>query len=210
MTVPPACATDADRTGFGKAQVTGVERRYGAVTMTTEDALRRAGRPRAAVAIAAAAWGCAVLAVVLVVVARPPLGEGLWFFAVDVAVACVYGTVAALVLSRRPHPVGWILGLAAVGGGVAALGFGYPELAAQRPGLPLADVVQWLQSTAWVPGTLALFLVVPWLVRDHPLGRARWGVLTGVLVATSEQTSYPPYSPADAVAFTLTVSVPTP
>ena len=56
--------------------------------------------------IAAAAWGCAVLAVLLVVVARPPLGEGLWFFAVDVAVACVYGTVAALVLSRRPHPVG--------------------------------------------------------------------------------------------------------
>ena len=41
-------------------------------------------------------------------------------------------------------------------------------------------------------------------------GVAGAGVLTGVLVATSEQTSYPPYSPADAVAFTLTVSVPTP
>lgn len=159
-----------------------MDRRYGAVTMTTEDALRRAGRPRAAVAIAAAAWGCAVLAVVLVLVARPALDEGLWFFVVDVAVACVYGTVAALVLSRRPHPVGWILALAAVGGGVAAIGFGYPQLAAQRPGLPLADVVQWLQSTAWVPGTLALFLVVPWLVRDHPLGRARWGVVVGALL----------------------------
>jgi signal transduction histidine kinase len=30
-----------------------------------------------------------------------------------------------------------------------------------------------------VPGTLALFLVVPWLVRDHPLGRAVWGVVAG-------------------------------
>ena len=64
-----------------------MDRRYGAVTMTTEDALRRARRPRAAVAIAAASWGCAVLAVVLVLVARPALDEGLWFFVVDVAVA---------------------------------------------------------------------------------------------------------------------------
>lgn len=162
-----------------------MDRRYGADTMTTEDALRRAGRPRAAAAIAVAAWGTAVLAVVLVAVARPSLGEGLWFFAVDVAVACVYGTVAAVILSRRPHPVGWILALAAVGGGVAALGFGYPELAAQRPGLPGAEVVSWLQSTAWVPGTLALFLVVPWLVRDHPLGRALWGVALGSLLVVA-------------------------
>ena len=36
-----------------------------------------------------------------------------------------------------------------------------------------------LQGLAWVPGTLALFLVVPWLVRDHPLGRAVWGVVAG-------------------------------
>ncbi|MFC7491036.1 MULTISPECIES: histidine kinase [unclassified Knoellia] len=159
-----------------------MERRYGADTMTTQEALRRAGLPRAAAAIAVAAWGLAVLAVVLVVVARPALGEGLWFFAVDVAVACVYGTVAALIISRRPHPVGWLLALAAVGGGVAALGFGYPVLAAQRPGLPGAELVAWLQSTAWVPGTLALFLVVPWLVRDHPVGRARWGVAIGALL----------------------------
>ena len=35
-----------------------------------------------------------------------------------------------------------------------------------------------------MPGTLALFLVVPWLVRDHPLGRAVWGVVAGtVLIA---------------------------
>ena len=39
-----------------------------------------------------------------------------------------------------------------------------------------------LHGAAWVPGTLALFLVVPWLVRDHPLGRARLGLAAGVLV----------------------------
>ncbi len=159
-----------------------VERRYGADIMSPSDALPRAGQPRAAAGIAAAGGGTAVLAVAFVVAARPPLGEGAWFFVVDVAVACVYGTVAALIISRRPHAVGWLLALAAVGGGVAALGFGYPALATQRPGLPGAEVVSWLQSTAWVPGTLALFLVVPWLVRDHPLGRAKWGVAAGGLV----------------------------
>src|SRR5687767_11906292 len=115
--------------------------------MTTDHAPSGAGLPRAAAAIAAAAWGPAVLAVVLVVAARPALGEGAWFFAVDVAVAVVYGTVAALILARRPHPVGWLLALAAVGGGVAALGFGYPALAEQRPGLPGVELVGLLQST---------------------------------------------------------------
>ena len=162
-----------------------MDRRYGADTMSSPDAPSRAGLPRAAAVIAATAWGTAVLAVALVVAARPELGEGVWFFVVDVTVACVYGTVSALILSRRPHPVGWLLALAAVGGGVAALGFGYPALAAQRPGLPGADVVSWLQSTAWVPGTLALFLVVPWLVRDHPLGRATWGVAAGAVVVVA-------------------------
>ena len=159
-----------------------MERRYCADTMNPEGAQHTTGLPRAAAAIAAVSWGTAVLAVAFVAMSRPDLGEGLWFFAVDVAVACVYGTVASLITARRPHPVGWILALTALGGGLAALGFGYPELARQRPGLPGADVVNWLSSTAWVPGTLALFLVVPWLVRDHPLGRAVWGVIGGVVL----------------------------
>jgi signal transduction histidine kinase len=135
--------------------------------------------PRAATAIAVVAWGTAVLAVVLSVVARPPLDEGLWFLAVDVMVACVYGTVAAVILARRRHPVPWLLALAAVGGGFAAVGFAYRALAAERPGLPELEALGALQGLAWVPGTLALFLVVPWLVRDHALGRAVWGVVAG-------------------------------
>lgn len=142
------------------------------------------GMPRAATAIAVAAWGCAVLAVVLTLAARTPVDEALWFFAVDVTVACVYGTVAPVILARRRHPVPWILALAAVGGGLAALGYAYEAFALDRPGLPAVEAVGMLQGLAWVPGTLALFLVVPWLVRDHPLGRDVWGVVAGTALIT--------------------------
>ena len=76
----------------------------------------------------------------------------------------------------------WLLALAAVGGGLAALGFGYRAFGDDHSGLPAVEVVGTLQGLAWVPGTLALFLVVPWLVRDHPLGRAVWGVVAGTVL----------------------------
>ena len=98
---------------------------------------------------------------------------------VDVTVACVYGTVASLILARRRHPVPWLLAVAAVGGGLAAVGYAYGMLSFRRAGLPGVDAIASLQGIAWVPGTLALFLVVPWLVRDHRLGAARWGVAAG-------------------------------
>ncbi len=138
--------------------------------------------PRVATAIAVAAWGTAVLAVVLTLAARPPVDEALWFLAVDVTVACVYGTVAAVILARRRHPVPWILAVAAIGGGLSAIGFAWRAYAVDHPGLPAVDLVGALQGLAWVPGTLALFLVVPWLVRDHPLGRAVWGVVAGTVL----------------------------
>src|SRR5690349_6291574 len=152
---------------------------------TTPVAPGQDGMPRAATAIAVAAWGCAVLAVVLTLAARPPVDEGLWFLAVDVTVACVYGTVAAVILARRRHPVPWLLALAAVGGGLAALGFGWRALGEARPTLPAAEAVGQLQGIAWVPGTLALFLVVPWLVRNSPLGRAVWGVVVGGILVVA-------------------------
>jgi signal transduction histidine kinase len=137
-------------------------------------------RARAAAAIAVTAWGLAVVSVVLLLLADPAIDENLWFFVVDVAVACVYGTVAAVTLSRRAHPVPWLLGLAAVGGGLAAFGMSYTAWAARPGGLEPHDTLWQLQSSAWVPGTLALFLVVPWLVRDHPL-RWEWvGLLVGI------------------------------
>jgi signal transduction histidine kinase len=137
------------------------------------------GRSRAAAAIAVAAWALAVVAVSLLVLARPTIDQNLLFFVVDVAVACVYGTVAAVTLSRRAHPVPWLLGLAAVGGGLAAFGFAYDLWSVRPGGLDPNSHVALLQNTAWVPGTLALFLVVPWLVRDHPLGVEWAGLLAG-------------------------------
>ena len=130
-------------------------------------------RARVAAAIAVAAWAIAVVAVLLMVLGRPPIDANLWFFVVDVTVACVYGTVAAVTLSRRAHPVPWILGVAAIGGGLAAFGYGYDVWSARPGGMPPTRPLLMLQNTAWVPGTLALFLVVPWLVRDHPL-RLEW------------------------------------
>ena len=134
---------------------------------------RTDGSPRAATAIAVTAWGLAVSSFVLLVGARPSLDEELLFYVVDVAVACVYGTVAAVVLRRLRHPVAWIVGLAAVGGGVAAAGFAYGALAAALGGLPAQDALARLSSIGWLPGTFALFLVVPWLVREPraPAGR---------------------------------------
>jgi signal transduction histidine kinase len=143
------------------------------------------GRARVAAAIAVVAWALAVVAVCLMLLGRPTIDENLWFFAVDVSVACVYGTVAAVTLSRRAHPVPWLLGLAAVGGGLAAFGYAYAVWSAQPGGLAPNEQIALLQNTAWVPGTLALFLVVPWLVRDHPLGWEWAGLVAGAALTVA-------------------------
>jgi signal transduction histidine kinase len=130
-----------------------------------------------------AAWVVAVVSVVALVAARPPVDANLWFFVVDVTVACVYGTVAGVVLSRRQHAVPWILAVTALGGALAAFGFAYGTLAFPGMELPAVGAISALQGIAWVPGTLALFLVVPWLVRDHELGWSRWGVAVGTTVS---------------------------
>ncbi|MFC6695992.1 sensor histidine kinase [Nocardioides daphniae] len=144
-------------------------------------------RPRPAAAVAVTGWGLAALSLALLAYLRPPLDENLWFYLVDVVVACVYSTVAHLVLTRRSHPVGWLAALTGVGGGVAALAFlveswwleAHPQLT--RDDLPA--LIDRGNSTGWVPGTMALFLVVPWLVRDHPMRwPARVGVAVGVLI----------------------------
>ena len=74
------------------------------------------GHPRVAAAVAVAAWGLVLVAAALLLAARPRVDEALLFLLVDVTVAAVYGTVAATILSRRGHVVGWLLALAAVGG----------------------------------------------------------------------------------------------
>ncbi|OQQ25179.1 two-component sensor histidine kinase [Prescottella equi] len=141
------------------------------------------GAPVAAAAVAVTCWTLVVLSLVTFLVADPGIDSNQLFFLVDVVGSAVYGTVAGVVLARRVHPVPIILGAAAIGIGLAALGYAYSQWAAVRPDLPWVDVLSPLQNTAWIPGTLALFLVIPWLVRDHRLDdAARVGLVAGTLV----------------------------
>ncbi|MDN4160526.1 sensor histidine kinase [Nocardioides abyssi] len=139
---------------------------------------RPVGRPLVAGAVAVVSWALVVAALVLLALARPPVDERMWFLLVDLTVGGVYGTVAAVTLARRSHPVPWLLAVAAVGGGLAALGATYSMLDLRHAGLPWVEQVSTLQGTAWMPGTLALFLVVPWLVRDRALGPVEWVAVT--------------------------------
>lgn len=183
---------------------------YAAPTMDaqTPSNLPSRGLPRVATAIAVAAWGIALVALCFTVAARPPGDVGLWFFAVDTMVACVYGTVAAVTLSRRLHPVPWIIAGTALGGGLAALGYAWKMFEIRHPEMPDLLEVQKLQNTAWVPGTLALFLVVPWLVRDHPL-RWEWlGIATGAgVVGVIEYQLYAKDAAWDQQMYIATVVV---
>ncbi|MBO9519984.1 MAG: sensor histidine kinase [Nocardioidaceae bacterium] len=141
------------------------------------------GMPRVATAIAVVAWGIALFSAGLVITARPRVDVIFWFFLVDAMVAMVYGSVAAVTLSRRQHPVPWILGITSIGGGLSALGYAWMVFAQKYPGAPDLDWVTGLENTAWVPGTLALFIVVPWLIRDHPLGWEVAGVSLGAALS---------------------------
>ncbi|MFG2874508.1 hypothetical protein ACGFYU_05745 [Streptomyces sp. NPDC048337] len=74
-----------------------------------------------AAAVLASTWGLAVAGIVLAVMTGAPWNSDQGFFIVDTANALVYGLVAAVVLSRRLHLVGWLVALTAAGTGVAAV-----------------------------------------------------------------------------------------
>lgn len=123
-------------------------------------------------------------------------------------VAIVYGTVGAVTLSRRRHVVPGILAITAVGGGLAALGFAWQAIISRYPDLPALDQLVQLTNTAWVPGTLALFLVIPWLIRDHPMGWERIGPAAGVVVIVAmEYERYARDGAWDQTLFRATVAL---
>jgi signal transduction histidine kinase len=141
------------------------------------------GRPAVALAVLVVAWALAAAAIVLAWSNRGAAPAEIWFFVVDVADALIYGAVAWLLLARTRHPVAWIIALTAVGGAVAALGMQWAVFTSTRPDLPaltpLASAVTW----AWIPGTIALITVVPWLLRDDRLGvLGRMAVGAGVVL----------------------------
>ncbi len=154
----------------------------------------RRGRPRTGITVLVAAAVPALSGAVLQVAARAPLTPDVLFLAVDAMVGLVYGIVAALILSRRSHPVGWLIAITAIGGGLAAFGGGWAGFASARA-VPGAEFGFVLFGSAWVPGTLALFLVVPWLVRETPLSPVAWvclvlGALV-TLVLTAQRFLFP-------------------
>lgn len=150
---------------------------------------RYPGRPRAALVVAVAAALPAVAGAVLQLASRTPVSPDVLFLVVDVMVGLVYGAVAAVILVRRSHPVAWLVALAAVGGGLAALGGGWASFTLTHPGAPGGAVAIGMFGSAWVPGTLALFLVVPWLVRETPLDpTARMGAAVGILTTAALTT----------------------
>ena len=136
---------------------------------TTTSSPEGDGHPAIALGVLVASLGLAAFGLALTLVVRPPWGIGQWFFAVDTVDAIVYGVVAWLLLSRLRHPVAWILAVTAVGGGLAAVGAQWTLVVDEHPDVATLPLLQLMQSTAWVPGTLALIVVVPWLLRDGPL-----------------------------------------
>lgn len=132
------------------------------------------GSPGAAWVVGIGCWVLCLAALVLFFAsAGPEAFSDDWLFVVtDATMAAVYGTVASVLLARRRHVVIIFLLIAAVGGGLAAFGGAWSQ-AAQAGRLPDAPLIEALYSTAWVPGTMSLFLVVPWLVR-RDVDRAAW------------------------------------
>lgn len=144
---------------------------------------RYRGHPRAAVAVLVASWLMALAGAVLQLASGIPITPDVLFLVVDVVVGLVYGVVAAVILSRRGHPVAWLVSLTAVGGALAALGGGWAAFASTHATQGGAELRGWLFGSAWVPGTVGLFLVVPWLVRETPLTTVAWaGLALGAAV----------------------------
>ncbi len=144
----------------------------------------RAGMPRTAWTVGVLAWLLGMSAIVLQLASGVTVLMGdLLFVVVDATVALVYGTVAGVVLARRPHVVGWLTALAAVGGGVAALGGAWRSYASTHPALPPLDGLTSTYGWAWVPGTVGLFVLVPWFVRSGRPGPGGWAGAAGGALA---------------------------
>jgi signal transduction histidine kinase len=135
----------------------------------TEPAHEGGGHRAAALGLFVATYTVAAAALMLVFINRPEWHVGQWYFLVDLSDAFVFGLVGWVLLSRTSHTVAWIIAGCALGGAVAALGMQWTELRFRHPDVPELPFLQSTQNWAWVPGTLGLILVVPYLVRDEPL-----------------------------------------
>lgn len=142
----------------------------------------REGAAWAARAVVGVAWTLGASAVVLYLCTTPRVGQDALFVFVDASVALVYGAVAGVLLARRWHAVSWLLALASIGGGMAAFGGAYRGTTVSWGWPSLPQVEMWFGWT-WVPGTVSLIIVVPWLMRDRALGPwSRVGLALGIVI----------------------------
>lgn len=144
---------------------------------------RTHGHPVAAAVILGTTYAIAAFAVVLYLLVRPGWHVEQWYFLVDLADAVVFGAVGWLLWSRVSTPVVWIVVVTAFGGAVAAASSQWTQFQPEHPELPRLALFASAQSWAWIPGTLALILVAPWLVRRRPIDRVgRAGLGIGAVV----------------------------
>ncbi len=163
------------------------------------------GHPTAALAVLVTSLTIAGAAVLLAWLNRATLHREIWYFVVDLADAVIYGLVAYLLLQRVRHAVAWIVALTAVGGAVAALGMQWLTFQQAHPDLPQLALLTSALAWAWVPGTLSLMVVVPWLVRDDrvpAVGRVAIAVgVAAIALLVVEQLTDPwPYPDGDPFA----------
>ncbi len=133
------------------------------------DPVEHDGHPVVATVLLVATYAVAALAIGLYAAVQPPWHVGQWYFLVDLADAIVYGAVGWVLLTRVDRPVVWIVVVTALGGAVAAASSQWTQFQPDHPDLPTLALFSSAQSWAWIPGTLGMILVAPWLVRRRPL-----------------------------------------
>ncbi|WP_127819645.1 sensor histidine kinase [Microbacterium sp. CPCC 204701] len=111
-----------------------------------------------------------------VFLSQAPLEMRSRFADIGVTVALIYGPVSALILARRPHAVGVIIAIHAVGSSITAFGVQYGLLGAQTPGLPLWGLLAFAAGWGYVPGTF-MTAALPILVTRRRIPRWQRGIV---------------------------------
>lgn len=131
----------------------------------------------------------------------PSTGADFWLLGLVGSVA--FGIGGAALAGTRPRlAVGWLLLMVGLSQGMALLGreWGIYALEA-RGGLPLGELSYWNGSWAWLPGNLALLLVLPLVLPDGRLPTRRWrpalGLAVAVIALESVAWAVAPYSLLD-------------
>ena len=101
------------------------------------------------------------------------------------ALALSFGSVGALIATRRPeNRVGWLLLLFSVVAGAQGIVNQYPVLAATaNPQLPLAEVARWVSAWIWVIPSGGLVAFLPLLFPDGRLLSPRWRLAVLLVLA---------------------------